>query len=142
MEEFVDTLKMGYELVVFPEGTTTNGLHGLVQFKSTPFEAAIKAGLPIKPVLIRYIDDDPDSICWYGDMTFPDHAWRFLGKKKIKAELHVMDIIPVNTSDRKALSRTAWELMDREYRSLPTKQDTTDNRTHTNIPLSQEKRAS
>ncbi len=51
MQEAVDTVKKGYSLVIFPEGTRSKG-GPIVDFKAGSFKLAIKAGVPVVPVTI------------------------------------------------------------------------------------------
>ena len=51
MAEAVETVKKGYSLVIFPEGTRSRG--GPVgEFKAGSFKLALKSGVPIVPVTI------------------------------------------------------------------------------------------
>ncbi len=91
-----DLLTLGFSVVVFPEGTSSNG-DDVLPFKKTIFSCPIQAGVPILPVTIRYLalDGKPitpinrDRVCWYGDMTFVDHFWKFLMIKRFETELIV-----------------------------------------------------
>lgn len=51
MEEAVNTVKKGYSLVIFPEGTRSRG-GPVAEFKAGSFRLAIKAGVPVVPVTI------------------------------------------------------------------------------------------
>lgn len=51
MQEAVDTVKRGYSLVIFPEGTRSKG-RAIGEFKAGSFKLAFKAGVPIIPVTI------------------------------------------------------------------------------------------
>ncbi len=51
MHEAVETVKKGYSLVIFPEGTRSKG-GPIAEFKAGSFKLAIKAGVPIVPVTI------------------------------------------------------------------------------------------
>ncbi len=74
------TLKSGQNVIVFPEGTSTDG-ETVLRFRQPLFRAAIHAGKDILPVSISYeeINHAPvtaqnrDQIFWYGSMTFGDH---------------------------------------------------------------------
>ena len=51
MHEAADTVKNGYSIVIFPEGTRSKG--GPVgEFKAGSFKIALKAGVPIVPVTV------------------------------------------------------------------------------------------
>lgn len=51
MREAVETIKKGYSLVIFPEGTRSKG-GPVAEFKAGSFKLAIKAGVPIVPITI------------------------------------------------------------------------------------------
>lgn len=51
MEEAVNTVKKGYSLVIFPEGTRSRG-GPVAEFKAGSFRLALKAGVPVVPVTI------------------------------------------------------------------------------------------
>ena len=91
LRDFVKTMKREMYLIVYPEGTSTDGKNGILPFKSTPFEAAITGDMPILPVLTRYNEAPSEStVCWYGDMTFFSHVWQVLKIPSIEAELHFL----------------------------------------------------
>ncbi len=51
MAEAVESVKKGYSLVIFPEGTRSRG-KPVGEFKAGSFKLAIKAGVPVVPVTI------------------------------------------------------------------------------------------
>lgn len=51
MAEAVESVKRGYSLVIFPEGTRSKG-GPVAEFKAGSFKLALKAGVPIVPVTI------------------------------------------------------------------------------------------
>lgn len=51
MHEAVDSVRAGYSLVIFPEGTRSRG-GPVAEFKAGSFKLALKAGVPIVPVTI------------------------------------------------------------------------------------------
>ena len=53
-QQFKDNMDHGLSLLVYPEGTSTDGESGILKFKSTPFAAAIDGDKPVLPTLIRY----------------------------------------------------------------------------------------
>lgn len=96
VKEIINYLKSGFEVVIFPEGTSSNGA-GVLPFKKTIFSCPVRAGVPILPVTIRYarINGEPfselnrDLVCWYGGMTFLDHFWNVLRLRKFEVELQI-----------------------------------------------------
>ena len=82
-------LRDGVPIVLFPEGTTTDGRR-VLRFHSTMLQPAINAAAPIMPAAIRYDLDDGDparEVCWWGDMTLLPHMWNLLGKQTIRARV-------------------------------------------------------
>ena len=117
--DFAKTMRRGMYLVVYPEGTSTDGKGGILPFKSTPFEAAAAADLPVLPVLTRYVEKEGDpTVCWYGDMTFLPHFWRVLGLRSIEAELYFLPPVFPEGRSRKALSSAVHDVMAAEYRKI------------------------
>src|SRR6266404_4009203 len=84
-------LRRGERVVVFPEGTTTDGTR-VGQFYPALLQAAIDAGAPLQPVAIRYvgIDGKPDpATAFIDDMSFAESLARILARPRIVAEVHV-----------------------------------------------------
>jgi 1-acyl-sn-glycerol-3-phosphate acyltransferase len=111
MEAIKERLRSGISVVVFPEGTTNNGLI-LRDFKSTFFKAPIDSKVPILPLSLVYahIDGTPvtpdtmDAVAWHSDMEFLPHFWNLLGLRRIDAHIHFNPPLYDFTSDRKILS--------------------------------------
>lgn len=111
-------LLSGENLILFPEGTSTDG-SGVAPFKSSLF--GIVQGLPadadivIQPVSVaypRYRDgtrlDGPlrELYCWFGDATLMPHLFRVFGLKGAEVDVRFHDPIPVGASpNRKQLAR-------------------------------------
>jgi lyso-ornithine lipid O-acyltransferase len=117
-KSFSDTVKNGTCLLLFPEGTTTDGKHGLLPFKSAAFEAAAKENITLSPVLIRYIEKDKVPICWFGNATLITHIWNLFGQKRIDAELRILNPIKPDGKDRKSLSKEIQEYMEIKYKEV------------------------
>jgi 1-acyl-sn-glycerol-3-phosphate acyltransferase len=82
-------LKAGLPVVVFPEGTSSDG-SSVLPFRSSLLEAAIVAEAPITPAAISYDMKEgsvADEICYWRDMVFGSHFWNLLGKRSITASL-------------------------------------------------------
>lgn len=83
-----ERLAQGENLILFPEGTSSDG-NRLLPFKSALFSAAaLDNGLvPVQPVSVAYValDGIPMGrlframVAWYGDMELLPHLWEFLG---------------------------------------------------------------
>ena len=79
-------------ILFFPEGTTTDGAK-IQRFRARLFEAAIDAGVPIQPILLRYphhrYPTNP-SIPFIGKQTALENLWLVLGEKEILAEVYLL----------------------------------------------------
>jgi 1-acyl-sn-glycerol-3-phosphate acyltransferase len=105
-----DTLQEGVPVVLFPEGTTTDG-HRVLRFHSTMLQPAIDAAALITPCSIAYELEDGDparEACWWGDMALLPHLWNLLGKRTIRARVTFGEPIQVS-GDRKRLSTALHE---------------------------------
>jgi 1-acyl-sn-glycerol-3-phosphate acyltransferase len=114
-----ESLKNGVPVVLFPEGTTTDG-HRVLRFHSTMLQPAIDAEAPVTPCAIAYELDEGDvgqEVCWWGDMTLPPHMWNLLGKKAVRARIAFGDPV-IASGDRKQLSHTLHEQVARLHEQL------------------------
>jgi 1-acyl-sn-glycerol-3-phosphate acyltransferase len=105
-----ESLDSGVPVVLFPEGTTTDGSR-VLRFHSTMLQPAIDAGVPITPCSIRYELEDGDvghEVCWWGDTTLVPHVWNLLSKKSLRAHIFFGEPIAAG-QDRKELSRILHE---------------------------------
>jgi 1-acyl-sn-glycerol-3-phosphate acyltransferase len=111
MEAIREHLTNGISVVVFPEGTTNNGL-AVRDFKSTFFKAPIDSGVPVLPLSIVYshINGTPvtyntiDTVAWHSDMELLPHVWNLMGVRRIDVLIHFNVPVYDLTGDRKKLS--------------------------------------
>lgn len=88
IEKFAEAVNQGFKVVLFPEGTSTNG-ETIKDFRKSLFQVAISAQTAILPICVRYTHIDGvaisaknrDIICWYGDMSFVPHFWKLMGHR-------------------------------------------------------------
>jgi len=111
-DEIRRRLDDGDNLILFPEGTSGDGIH-LLPFKSTLFAAAEDERVVVQPVSVVYrlLDGIPlgrfyrPFFAWYGDMTMPPHLWKMLGLGQLTVAMTFHE--PVRLKDfgsRKLLS--------------------------------------
>lgn len=99
IDRFSQTIADGFKVVLFPEGTSTDG-QDIKEFRRSLFQIARNVNCPILPVCIKYtrIDNNKisaanrDLIAWYGDMDFAPHFLKLLGHK-IEAEITFLESI-------------------------------------------------
>lgn len=106
LRETIRRLEQGGRVVVFPEGTDSDGT-GLLPFHSSFFEAAIRTQCPVIPVAIRYgapgVSRREEVIYWK-DRRFLPHLIRLLGVRGITARVTFGDAMEAGR-DRKELAK-------------------------------------
>jgi 1-acyl-sn-glycerol-3-phosphate acyltransferase len=88
-ELIAERLKLPVPVLLFPEGTSTDGRE-VKRFHSRLIAPAIDAGAPITAAAVRYFPKDGSEereLCWYGDAAFMPHLWKVLGMTGFTAEL-------------------------------------------------------
>ena len=93
-DEISERLVAGDDLILFPEGTSSDG-NMVLPFKSALLSAAeryaAETGLVVQPVTIAYtrLDGLPMGrylrpfFAWYGDMALAPHLWRAVGMGRL-----------------------------------------------------------
>jgi len=117
-----ESLRNGVPIVLFPEGTTTDGQH-VLRFHSTMLQPAIDARAMVTPCAIRYALDDGDvaqEVCWWGDMTLLPHMRNLLGKRVIRARIAFGEPM-LAQGDRKQLSHDLHEQVEHLHERLQEK---------------------
>jgi 1-acyl-sn-glycerol-3-phosphate acyltransferase len=105
-EQLVAELQQGRDLLIFPEGTTTNGA-ALRTFHSRLLACAIETDTPIQPVAIRYLrDGQADPIApFIGDDDLLSHLFRLLATDVAVVEIQLLQPIESRGMDRNRLAR-------------------------------------
>lgn len=85
----------GQSVILFPEATSSPGVE-VLPFRAALFEASLRSEVPVCGVAIRYelagsAAAAADTICWWGEMTFPDHLYRLLQLRGVYAKLSFGD---------------------------------------------------
>jgi lyso-ornithine lipid O-acyltransferase len=84
-----DALESGLPVVLFPEGTSSDG-SSVLPFQSALLQAALVSKVAITPAAIRYEMQGgsvAEEVCYWRDMAFARHFWNLLGKQTITATL-------------------------------------------------------
>jgi 1-acyl-sn-glycerol-3-phosphate acyltransferase len=108
-DALADVLRAGGDLVVFPEGTSSDGAD-VLPFRSAhfaPLEAmAARSEAPtLTPVAIAYSDGARKiDVGWYGDMTFLPHLWSLMKRGDAQCHIAFGEPIETNGKDRKTLA--------------------------------------
>ncbi len=126
LTSMTETLRHGFNIVIYPEGTSTDG-QKILPFKKSLLMSAVDAKREIVPVALKYVSIDgkpfdksnADKVCWYGDMTFADHCLGLLKNRSVKVELHFMS--PISTEVTAATDRIRTELAERSWMAIQDK---------------------
>ena len=89
LDRVVELLRKGERVVIFPEGTDSDGT-GVLPFHSSFFEAAIEAQCPVVPLAIRYSAPGVgpgEEVIYWKDRRFIFHVIRLLGVKEVRARV-------------------------------------------------------
>ena len=108
-EQIRAALADGVVVVLFPEGTSSNG-SSILPFKPALFAPAVELACPVTATALHYTLRDgsaADEICWADDPLAP-HAFNLLGKPALGARLSFAEARPAG-ADRKALARELHE---------------------------------
>ena len=124
--ELTRCLEAGHPVTVFPEATTGDSLK-LLPFRSTMFQAALDAGVPVVPAAIGYAPLADGSVrmdvCFWGDMSPVPHALKLFSKRRIECRVEFGE--PLAASDnRKQLCRAAYEWISTSFAEISTPEDT------------------
>lgn len=114
----------GNNLILFPEGTSTDGIH-VEPFKSSLFHAAESnpdIGIQIQPITLAYTNHKgqpmPQSIrdyyAWYADMPFLPHFVQALGMRSADVELILHAPVKIQAYEsRKACAEDCWSTINK-----------------------------
>lgn len=116
-------LKDGFNVLIYPEGTSTNGQR-VLPFKKSLLMSAVQSNRDIMPVCLKYLEIDgeefneknADKICWYGEMKFLGHLLGAFKFNSVKVRLEFLKPIEVKPdSTRDELAKVAFESIDSVY---------------------------
>jgi 1-acyl-sn-glycerol-3-phosphate acyltransferase len=116
-EQIEERLKAGVPVVMFPEGTSSDGT-GLLPFRSSLFEAPVALDAAIHVACLRYAvpGDSPDAqtmrerVAYWGDMSFGAHLPRLLGLRRIEAVVEFSPVC-VRAENRKTVAIEAEKIV-------------------------------
>jgi 1-acyl-sn-glycerol-3-phosphate acyltransferase len=101
-EAIAQAVRNGTSVVLFPEGTSTDG-NRLLPFKSALLESAARHALPVHYAALRYATPQAP---WPDDTPFGKHAWQVLQVPRIEATVQFGGA--VTAPDRKELAAKLW----------------------------------
>ena len=113
-----DVLRLGYGVVVFPEGTSTQGFE-VRRFRTSLLDHPARDGMPVHAAALTYRTPPGEppahlSVCWWGDAPLFSHAQRLF-------ELRRFDVVvrfsphALGDSDRKELAARLHREVERIF---------------------------
>ena len=115
VHHMADALRAGEVVAVFPEGTTSDGIH-LLPFHANLIQAAISADAPVVPVALRFVDTLSGQLslapCYIDDDTLLVSLWRTLRTPGITAVVSYGAPQYAAGRDRRAWARELRETID------------------------------
>jgi 1-acyl-sn-glycerol-3-phosphate acyltransferase len=106
VHRMVEALRAGDTVAVFPEGTTGDG-RTLLPFHANLLQAAVSAGVPVQPVLLRFFDAEhvvSPLAEFLGETTLAQSLWRFVCARGLQVEVTVLPLEATAPHDRRALA--------------------------------------
>jgi 1-acyl-sn-glycerol-3-phosphate acyltransferase len=116
LQRMTEQLARGRAVMLFPEGTTTDG-RTILPFNAALFDAAIRADRPVQPIAIRYLDaygGPASEPAFIGDMTLIQSFRRLADCRGYIAEIAFLEPIPPAGRSRLELARLAETAIRRQ----------------------------
>ena len=113
-----DVLRRGYGIVLFPEGTSTQGFE-VGRFRTSLLDHAARSGMPVHAAALTYRTPPGErpahlSVCWWGDTPLFAHAQRLFELRRFDAVVRFSPAA-VSGSDRKELAASLHEEVQRIF---------------------------
>lgn len=105
-------------LLIYPEGTNSDG-SGLLPFKTTCFDAAVKTGCSVRPVVTCYLPSaDGTRLQWCDHTKMMVHFWRVLGLKGFSCRVYIMPEVRPDGRGRKEFAEHLHRMMSECFDKL------------------------
>ncbi len=127
LKEIRNVLSQGLSVILYPEGTSTNG-ERVLPFKKTLMTSAAGTGIAIKPMVLNYrrVNGEPmsakwrDYVFWYGDQTFAPALLRFFSLRSVEVDLEFcQDVIVHSEEERKIVAGQIQSVVVSKYSKIP-----------------------
>ena len=118
-----DHISRGDNIILFPEGTTSDGIR-VIRFKSSLFTSLEQKNILIQPIVVKYksINGMPLNrwlkpiIAWYGDMDLKPHLVNILKLFSIKVKIIFLPALNGRDfTNRKDMTSTLHHAIDKYY---------------------------
>lgn len=130
INQIVKIIKQGANILIFPEGTSSNGEY-IRGFQSVFFQVPIISSAYILPLTINYRKinqravsiDNRDNIFWYGQLKFTRHILNALKLKEVTVDVRLHPLVKAQSDEnsklnRKQLGKTLREIIKKDYQPI------------------------
>lgn len=123
LRDTTELLQKGFHVVMFPEGTSTNG-EKILPFHPPFFSIAIRSKTPVLPVYINYEKiehqdlniQNRDLIYWYDNKTsFKDHFLKLLQLKSINVNVKFLPPLNPENKTSRLLAKESREQIQKHF---------------------------
>lgn len=112
-EQMVERLLSGDIIVIFPEGTTSNG-KSVLPFHAALLQSAIDANVDVVCISLSYVDRDgqfSERAAYIGDMSLLACLWQIVTSGGLQVRIQWNEILNAPHSDRRHLSNHAHRVI-------------------------------
>ncbi len=112
-------LNEGRRVIVFPEGTSSDGSQ-ILPFHSSLFSPAVSTKSPITPCHLSYSEPGnqaEQTVCYWGDMLFLTHFLNLLTLESIHATIVFGEALPSESTRKELAKQTFDQVVDLSLRS-------------------------
>lgn len=112
-ENLVGHLRDGKRVVVFPEGTTSDGRQ-VLPFHGALLQSAIDAGVAVTPLALRYTDvagTQSAAADYIGDTTLAACLWAIACADGLRVRIEILPSLSTAASDRRHLAAQAHRVV-------------------------------
>jgi len=105
-DDITASLKQGGQVLVFPEGTTSDGVV-LKPFHARLFASAIESGVPVQPVALRYLDESGAlhaRVPYVGNDTLWRNLMGLLPQQSMLIEVYLLEPVMPGELSRRELA--------------------------------------
>lgn len=114
LDKIKEKLTKGFNVFLFPEGTSSNG-NNVLPFKAHFFQIA-ECGIPVLPICLKYRGKSGQIVPWYGSRKFFNHFFQICLLRNIEVE--IVELPQVKSSDKFELSKKLHEKICEYYDKL------------------------